>query len=85
LKPPDFHPSVLNGDRRQYSLAENSRHVSRFTNIMSAPISCLAELPTEILEQILLHLPGQDIIKMEAVQCIVVIPDDPALTLRCMV
>lgn len=28
----------------------------------------LTELPTEILEQILLHLPGQDIIKMDAVR-----------------
>ena len=25
-------------------------------------------LPTEILEQLILHLPGQDIIKMEAVR-----------------
>lgn len=28
----------------------------------------LAELPLEILEQILLHLPGQDIIKMDVVR-----------------
>ena len=34
---------------------------------MSAPVSHLTELPVEILEQILLHLPGQDVIKMEAV------------------
>lgn len=38
------------------------------TSFMSASISHLTELPIEILEQILLHLPGQDIIKMEAVR-----------------
>jgi len=53
---------------------------SRFTN-MSALISRLTDLPTEILEEILLHLPGQDIVKLEAVRCIVVIQDDSALTL----
>jgi len=36
--------------------------------LMSAPVSHLTELPIEITEQILLHLPGQDIIKMEAVR-----------------
>jgi len=50
---------------------------SRFTNMVSR----LTDLPTEILEEILLHLPGQDIVKLEAVRCIVVIPDDSALTL----
>ncbi|KAF9782631.1 hypothetical protein BJ322DRAFT_165740 [Thelephora terrestris] len=34
---------------------------------MSVPLSYLTALPTEILETILLHLPGQDIIKTEAV------------------
>ena len=28
---------------------------------------CLVGLPTEILERILLHLPGQDIVKMDVV------------------
>jgi len=28
----------------------------------------LTEIPAEILEQIFLHLPGQDIVKMEVVQ-----------------
>jgi len=33
----------------------------------------LPELPVEILEQIFLHLPGQDIIKMEVVWCVIAI------------
>jgi len=33
----------------------------------------LTELPVEILEQVLLHLPGQDIIKVEAVRCVIAI------------
>ena len=36
---------------------------------MSASIFRLTELPIETLEQILLHLPNQDIIKMEVVRC----------------
>jgi hypothetical protein len=43
-------------------------------NLMSASISCLTELPTETLEYVLLHLPGQDIIKMEVVREVVVNP-----------
>ena len=35
---------------------------------MSAPLPNLAELPVEVLEQILIRLPGQDIVKMEAVR-----------------
>ncbi|KAF9649089.1 hypothetical protein BDM02DRAFT_1993637 [Thelephora ganbajun] len=35
--------------------------------LMSALVSHLSELPIETLEQIFLYLPGQDIIKMEAV------------------
>jgi len=64
------------------SLTETGVNIrwSRFTN-MSALISRLTDLPTEILEEILLHLPGQDIVKLEAVRCIVVIQDDSALTL----
>ena len=52
---------------------------------MSTSIFRLTELPIEILEQILLHLPRQDIIKMEVVRCVVTVPDDLALTLLCMV
>ena len=37
------------------------------SDIMSASSLNLTELPTEVIEQILLHLPGQDILKMEAV------------------
>jgi hypothetical protein len=37
---------------------------------MSTSISSLSELPAEILEHVLLYLPGQDIIKMETV-CVV--------------
>ena len=46
---------------------------------------CLAGLPIEILEQIFLHLPGQDVIKLEAVRCVIATLRDPALTFRCMV
>ena len=46
---------------------------------------CLAGLPIEILEQIFLHLPGQDVIKLEVVRCVVATLRDPALTFRCMV
>jgi len=35
---------------------------------MPAPALRLTELPIEILEKILLHLPDQDIIKMESVR-----------------
>jgi len=35
---------------------------------MSASPSYLTMLPTEILEQLFLHLPGQDLIKMGAVR-----------------
>ena len=35
---------------------------------MSASIPCLAELPLEILEQILMSLSGQDIVKIDAVR-----------------
>ena len=34
---------------------------------MSPSMLHFTELPAEILEQILLHMPGQDIIKMEVV------------------
>ena len=51
---------------------------------MSAPSSCLIELPTEILEKMFLHLPGQDIVKMEAVRsAAAIISDDSVLTLPC--
>ena len=52
---------------------------------MSASIFRLTELPIEILERMLLHLPNQDIIKMEVVRCVVTVPHDLALTLLCMV
>jgi len=35
---------------------------------MSTPVPRLTGLPAEILEHVLLHLPGQDIIKMEVVR-----------------
>jgi len=35
---------------------------------MSVSALDLAELPAEVLERVLLHLPVQDIIKMEAVR-----------------
>lgn len=50
---------------------------------MSTTSFGLAGLPTELSEQILLHLPGQDIIKMEAVRP-ALLCDDMALTLHTM-
>ena len=54
---------------------------------MAASTSCLTELPNEVLEQILLHLPGQDIVKVEVVWCVIAIRHDPGLTrtFRCMI
>jgi len=49
---------------------------------MSARTSHLTELPTEILENILLHLPGQDIVKLEVVRYVVATQHDSALTFR---
>ena len=37
-------------------------------SLMAAPTPRLNGLPTEILEHVLLHLPGQDIVKIEAVR-----------------
>ena len=37
------------------------------SDTMSVSLPDPIELPTEILEQILLHLPGQDVIKVEVV------------------
>ena len=50
---------------------------------MSASIFSLTELPIEVLEQILLQLPGQDIVKTEAVWCVIAIPPDSELTFHC--
>ena len=36
--------------------------------IMVASLPHLTEFPVELLEQIFLHLPGQDIVKMETVR-----------------
>ncbi|KAF9645017.1 hypothetical protein BDM02DRAFT_3120943 [Thelephora ganbajun] len=49
---------------------------------MSVLVSHLSELPIETLEQIFLYLPGQDIIKMEAVRCLDSTPYGRVLTLR---
>jgi hypothetical protein len=51
---------------------------------MSTSSLCLTELPTELLEQILLRLPGQDIIKTEGVKP-ALSRDDVVLTLRTMI
>jgi len=54
------------------SLVSKSRSgVCHFSNLVSALIPCLVGLPTEILERIPLHLPGQDIVKMEVVRGVV--------------
>ena len=47
---------------------------------MFASVPRLTEFPTEILEQILQHLPGQDVVKMEMVRPVIAIPHDSALT-----
>ena len=52
---------LLSPDHDHTWASQNSKN-------MSAPLSNLAELPIEVLEQILLHLPGQDIVKMEVVR-----------------
>ena len=46
---------------------------------MSPSAPHLAELPTETLEHVLLYLPGQDIVKMEAVQRLPLIPPESSL------
>ena len=48
---------------------------------MPARVSRLTGLPTEILEQIFLHLPGQDIVKMDGVRRGMV--DSAQLLLTC--
>jgi len=47
---------------------------------MFASVLCLSELPIEILEKILLHLPGQDIVKVEVVRRVIAPQRDSALT-----
>jgi hypothetical protein len=48
---------------------------------MSASTLRLSEIPTEILERVLLHLPDRDIIKVEAVRTLLQSPRGRALTL----
>lgn len=70
--------------RRQSSALERpvtSTGLAHNSNTMS--MLRLTELPIEILEQILLHLPGQDVFKMEAVRHVVAIPHNSALTFHC--
>ena len=57
---------VDGGQGRRFSIGRLFNNLPLI--IMSAPVPHLTELPIEILEQILLHLPGQDIIKMEVVR-----------------
>jgi len=45
-------------------------------------MSRLTELPTEILEKILLHLPSQDVVKLEVVRYVVATQHNSALTFR---
>ena len=47
---------------------------------MFASVPRFTGFPTEILEQILQHLPGQDVVKMEMVRPVITIPHDSALT-----
>ena len=55
------------------------REMGAQTTVMSVSPSRFTELPAEVSERILLHLPGQDIIKMEAVWQTLVC-DDVVLT-----
>jgi len=57
----------------------NSRHLKNLPWALVS-LTCLTELPIEILEQILLCLPNQDVIKMEAVQRVIASPDVLELT-----
>lgn len=52
---------------------------------MCASTSRLTELPIEILEQVLLELPGQDLLKMVMVWRVVTIPHGSALIFHCMI
>ena len=52
------------------------------SNVMSGPISHIAELSAEILEHILWYLSGQDIIKMEAVR--IPQPPEEGLLIACL-
>ena len=45
---------------------------------MSVSSANLTDLPVETLEQILLNLPGADIVKIEVVECFVATPYDSA-------
>jgi len=79
LKPPKPAPTFAT--RRTHVASA----VRLFPNTMAASMSRLPELPTEILEQVLLHLPGQDVVEIEAVRCVPVIPKDSALTFRWVI
>jgi len=57
-----------------------SRALNVNSGTMSASTLRLSELPVEVLEQILVHLPGQDIVKVEVVRRVVVTSHDSALT-----
>ena len=52
---------------------------------MSASAFSLTELPVETLEQVLLHLPGQDVIRVEVVWCVTAIPHGSRLTFLYMI
>ena len=49
--------------------------------VMFAPVSHSTKFPVEILEQIFLHLPSQDVIRMEVVRGAISSLSDAALTL----
>jgi len=55
------------------------------SNVMSASVPRLTGLPAEILEHILLRLPGQDIVKMEAVRRSFANPRKSLLTCCCTI
>jgi len=50
------------------------------SNFMFASVLGLADIPLEILEHVFLHLPGQDVIKMEAVRRPLADPRKSSLT-----
>ena len=51
---------------------------------MVASVPRFTDFPTETLEEIFQHLPGQDVVKTKMVQSVIAIPHDSTLTSRCM-
>jgi len=66
-------------------LPSTATSVNLSSNVMSAPVPHLTGLPAEILEHVLLRLPGQDIVKVEAVRRSFANPRKLLLTCCCTI